>query len=533
VPSAPGAGASRRCAPALRPPRRRWAWALALLVLLAAAPRAGTAQEAVRLAPYPREEMRLVLGAGFAAILERHLEPATPADLLAWGLAGLNDVDPGFAVRRTARDIALLLQDRPLLARPAPAAVAREGPAAAGGAAADALTLFQQAGWAASPALRSAGAPRLIGESFEAVFAHLDPFSRYVTPEEAQAARERRIGEAGLGLRLAPARGGGGAVVVALSPEGPAAEAGLQPGVRVLAIDGVALRGRDPVIWAGLLEGPAGSAVTLLVEAQRRRREVTLTRALPIGSPVVAERADDVLLLRIPSFTAQTERQVSAAVLTALAERRPRAVLLDLRGNRGGLLSQAAAVADVFLNDGEAFRTIGRHPDASRIYATARPDLAEGLPLVVLVDGRTASSAEILAASLSDRGRAVVLGSGTTGKGLVQLVVPLPDGGELLMSWSRLVTPAGWPLQGVGVLPGLCTAGGAEAAAGNLAALRAGARPMGPAQARQRALRHPVPAPEAEALRAACPPGDAREGDVALARALAVDPVAMAAALAR
>jgi len=518
-------------APASRRGGGRLLRALVLALLLL--PGLAAAQEAVRNAPYPRDEMRLVLGAGFAAILERHLEAATPGDLLAWGLAGLTQIDPTLRAVRGAREVALFAGDRRLLARAIPAASAPEGPAAAGGAAADTLTLFQQAAWAASPALRSAGAPRLVSASFEAVFVHLDPFSRYVTPEEAQAARERRIGEAGLGLRLAPARSGAGAVIVALNPDGPAAAAGLRLGDRVLAIDGVVLRRRDAGVAAGLLEGPAGSAVALLVEAGRRRREVTVTRSLPIGSPVAAERIEDVLMLRIPSFSAHTERQVSAAVLTALAERPPRAILLDLRGNRGGLLAQAAAVADVFLGDGEAFRTIGRHPDASRIYATGRPDLSEGLPVVVLVDGRTASSAEILAASLSDRGRAVVLGTGTTGKGLVQLVVPLPDGGELLMSWSRLVMPAGWPLQGLGVLPGLCTAGGAEAAARNLAALRAGARPMGPAQTRQRALRHPVPMAEVEEIRALCPAGDAREGDVALARALAADRLAMAAGLAR
>ncbi|CAH0267797.1 S41 family peptidase [Roseomonas sp. CECT 9278] len=505
-----------------------------LAVLLLLLPGVVVAQEAVRNAPYPRDEMRLVLGAGFAAILERHLEAATPADLLAWGLAGLVQIDPTLRAVRTPREVTLFAGERRLLARPVPVASVNEGPAATGGAAADALTLFQQAAWAASPALRSAGAPRLIAASFEAVFVHLDPFSRYVTPEEAQAARERRIGEAGLGLRLAPSRPGAGAVIVALNPDGPAAAAGLSLGERVLAIDGIVLRRRDAGVAAGLLEGPAGTTVTLLVEGERRRRRtVAVTRSLPIGSPVASERIDDVLVLRIPSFTAQTERQVSAAVLTATAERPLRAILLDLRGNRGGLLAQAAAVADVFLGDGEAFRTIGRHPEASRIYATGRPDMAEGLPLVVLVDGRTASSAEILAASLGDRGRAAVLGTGTTGKGLVQLVVPLPDGGELLMSWSRLVMPAGWPLQGVGVLPGLCTAGGAEAAARNLAALRAGARPMGPAQARQRALRHPVPMAEAEAIRALCPAGDAREGDVAVARALALDQPALAAALAR
>jgi carboxyl-terminal processing protease len=487
----------------------------------------------VRNAPYPREEMRLVLGAGFAAILERHLEAATPADLLVWALAGLADIDPTLRVRRSGREVQLLAGDRVLLARALPAAAARDGPAAAGGAAADALTLFQRAAWAASAPLRSAGAPRLVGESFEGIFAHLDPFSRYVTPEEAQAARERRTGEAGLGLRLAPARVGSGAMIAALSPDGPAALAGLRVGEHVLAIDGIALRRRDAGVAAGLLEGPAGTAVTLLVQADRRRRTVTVMRTLPVGSPVTAERLDDVLVVRIPAFSLQTERQVSAALLTAAAERPLRGVVIDLRGNRGGLLAQAAAVADVFLGDGEAFRTLGRHVDASRIYATGRPDLAEGLPVVALVDGRTASSAETLAAALADRGRAVVAGTGTTGKGLVQLVVPMPDGGELLMSWSRLIMPAGWPLQGVGVLPGLCTAGGPEAAAQALTALRAGARPMGMAQARQRALRHPAAATEVEALRAACPPGDGQETDLALARALATDMLALAAAMPR
>nr|WP_246513832.1 S41 family peptidase [Neoroseomonas soli] len=473
------------------------------------------------------------MGAGFAAVLERHLEAATPADLLTWALSALTELDPALTVRRTARDVRLSAGEHTLLTRPAPPGIGREGPGSAGGVAADTLTLFQQAAWAASPTLRSAGAPRLIGETFEAVFNHLDPFSRYVTPEEAQAARERRTGEAGLGLRLAPGRGIG-ALIAALTPRGPAAEAGLRVGDRVLAIDGRPLRTRDAGTAAGLLEGPAGSEVRLLVEQRnRRRREVTLLRTLRVGTPVTADRQDEVLVIRLPGFSAHTDQQVAAALLAAQAQGPLRAVLLDLRGNRGGLLSQAAAVADIFLGDGEAFRTVGRHPEAGRIYVTALPDLSEGVPLVVLVDGRTASSAEIVAASLGDRGRAAVVGTVTTGKGLVQLVIPLPDGGELLMSWSRLVMPAGWPLQGIGVLPGLCTSGGPEQAARNLAALRAGARPMGPAQASLRALRHPVPAGTAEALRAACPPGDGQETDLPIARALVLDPLALAAAMSR
>lgn len=500
--------------------------------MLLALPGPAAAQEAVRNAPYPREEMRLVLGAGFAAILERHLDSATPADLLVWSLSGLVTLDPALSVRRRGQDMELRRGEAEVFARPLPGAAARGGITRAGGDAADALTLFQQAAWEASPALRQAGAPRLIRESFEAVFIHLDPFSRYITPEEAQSARERRTGEAGLGLRLAPGRGAG-AVVAALSASGPAAQAGLRIGDRILAIDGVALRTRDVGAAAGLLEGPAGSDVVLLVESNRRRREVTLLRTLPAGSPVTALREGDALVIRIPSFTAQTQRQVAAAIQAAFDQGSPRAIVLDLRGNRGGLLSQAASVADIFLGGGEVFRTQGRHPDSSRVYVGAPPDLSEGLPLVVLVDGRTASSAEILAASLSDRGRAAVAGTVTTGKGLVQLVIALPDGGELLMSWSRLIMPGGWPLQGVGVLPGLCTAGGPDSVAMMMAALRAGARPMGVLQARVRQLRAPVPLEQSEAIRAACPPGEVADGEVSAAVALALDPVALAAALPR
>lgn len=473
-----------------------------------------------------------MLGAGFASILERHLEAATPADLMLWGLAGIAALDPELALTRSGPEVALRRGERLLLARPLPEPAAGGAAAAAGGVAADRLTLFQQAAWGASATIRRAGAPRLVRATFEAVFAHLDPFSRYVTPEEAQQGRERRTGEAGLGLRLAPGRPAG-TVIAAISPDGPAAAAGLRVGDRVLAIDGIRLRPRDAAAAAALLEGPEGSRVVLLVQRGGRRENVVLRRSLPPGRPVTAERVDDVLVLRIPAFSGQTERQAAAALLAALSQWSPAAIVLDLRGNRGGLLGQAAAVADIFLGPGEAFRTLGRHPEASRIYLTAGGDLAEGRPVVVVVDGRTASAAEIVAAALADRGRAAIAGTTTTAKGLVQLVVPLPDGGELLMSWSRLVMPAGWPLQGLGVLPGLCMAGGTEATARALAELRAGARPMGAAQARQRALRHPVPAHEAEALRALCPPGEVAEPDLAAARALALDEVARSAAMPR
>jgi carboxyl-terminal processing protease len=148
-----------------------------------------------------------------------------------------------------------------------------------------------------------------------------------------------------------------------------------------------------------------------------------------------------------------------------------------------------------------------------------------------MVDGRTASAAEILAAALAERGRAAVLGTGTQGKGLVQILLPLPNGGELQVSWSRIVMPSGWPLQGAGLLPALCTAGGDEGAATALAALRAGQQPMGAALAQLRALRPPVSALEAAALRESCPGLDAVEREADFAQALVLDATAYRAAL--
>jgi carboxyl-terminal processing protease len=150
-----------------------------------------------------------------------------------------------------------------------------------------------------------------------------------------------------------------------------------------------------------------------------------------------------------------------------------------------------------------------------------------------MVDGRTASAAEILAAALAERGRAAVLGTATQGKGLVQILLPLPNGGELQLSWSRIIMPSGWPLQGAGLLPALCTAGGVEAAATALAALRAGQQPMGAVLARLRALRPPVSALESSALREFCPGLDGIERDADFGQALVLDAAAYQAALMR
>jgi carboxyl-terminal processing protease len=211
-------------------------------------------------------------------------------------------------------------------------------------------------------------------------------------------------------------------------------------------------------------------------------------------------------------------------------------VVVDLRGNRGGVLQQAVAAAAMLQANGVVAITSGRDPDAAHVFTADGRDLARYLPVVVLVDGGSASAAEILAASLADQRRAVVVGSSTLGKGLVQTILPLPDGGELLVTWSRVLAPLGWPIQALGVLPQVCTSLGQEALDRQLAALAQGRQPMAAALARERAARAPVPPAEALELRAACPAavGPAAAGqdaDLAAARFLISSPDAYATAL--
>jgi carboxyl-terminal processing protease len=183
----------------------------------------------------------------------------------------------------------------------------------------------------------------------------------------------------------------------------------------------------------------------------------------------------------------------------------PFGLVLDLRGNRGGVLHQAVLVADSLLPAGEIALAQGRDPDATQTFNAEGSDLTDGARLVVLVDGRTASAAEILAAALADDGRAVVIGSETLGKGLVQTITSLPDGGELFITWSRVLAPRGWPLQSLGVMPQLCTSLGPAAAEQQMAALGKGQNLLAPALAAARAMRAPVGVYNVLTLRDQCP----------------------------
>jgi hypothetical protein len=174
---------------------------------------------------------------------------------------------------------------------------------------------------------------------------------------------------------------------------------------------------------------------------------------------VVSSRDGSILVLRIAAFARNTTGQVAAALAAVQRPRPPSGIVLDLRGNPGGLLDQAVGLAGLFLPNGPIVSTVGRIAASDQYFAASgRVAVALRVPMAVLINGGTASAAEIVAAALQDAGRAVVVGSASYGKGTVQDVLRLPNGGELILTWARLIARGGYRMQHHGVVPTLCTA---------------------------------------------------------------------------
>ncbi len=473
--------------------------------------------------PFNEPAASAVFSTALAFIAPRTLEPVAIPQLTVWGLHGLTTLDPALATELRETEIRLLQDGRSVFAAPLPdAAKAAAWAALAASMAASASTVSEQ--------VRTAGTQGVISSFFDEMFNHLDPYSRYVPPAAADIDRGRRLGQAGLGLTLA--RGRNGLLVHEVQPSSPADDAGLRPGDRILSVDGRPVRAEAPATVEGWINGPDGSTVQLSWRAGGRVQQAEIERALVPPQTVWAERLDDVVLIRVSGFSRDTDDQFAAALEAAFTGHRVRGIMVDLRGNRGGLLRQAVAMVAQVLTEGIAVTTAGRNPDSSRAWpAGVGDDAAHGRPIVVMVDGRTASAAEIMAAALADNRRAVVVGSSTLGKGLVQTISPLPDGGELFVTWSRVLAPGGWPIQGLGVMPQVCTSLGEDALRAQLADLLRGQLQMAAALARHDAARAPLPAAQVVELRNDCPAAEGRDGDLTAAGFLLDHPGAYQTAL--
>jgi carboxyl-terminal processing protease len=465
-----------------------------------------------------------VFTGALAFIAPRTLEPESIPQLTVWGLHGLTALDPALETELRESTIGLVQNGKLVFSTAVPdnqtpeawSALAARMAAAASGV---------------SEPVRKAGTAGVIRSFFDELFNHLDPYSRYTPPGAAETDREHRSGQAGLGLVVV--RQGGAIDVSSVVPGSPADDQRIRPGDRILSIDGRTLRGEDAATVNGLIAGEEGTTVRLSWRSRNgRTHSQDIERALVPPVTVTAERQGDVLLIHITGFSTDTDDQFSDLLASGFQGHHVRGVIIDLRGNRGGLLRQAVAVVDAVVTGGIVATTAGRHPQSSRVWeGGSGPDQAHGRPIVVLVDGRSASAAEIMAAAIADSGRGVVVGSSTLGKGLVQTIAPLPDGGELFVTWSRVLAPLGWPLQGLGVMPQVCTSIGEDVLKVALGDLLQGRQDLADALARHNAARAPVPAAQVVELRNACPAAEGRDLDVEAAWFLLDHPAAYQAAL--
>ena len=297
---------------------------------------------------------------------------------------------------------------------------------------------------------------QLVNQSIQGAVDSLDDqFSHYFDPETYKRFQQSTNPSfSGIGVTVQPHERG--LVVAHVIPGTPAEKAGLRPGDRIVAVGRNTLAGHPSSYGIGMIKGEPGSEVTITVERDGARREVTLERA-EIVEPVVdgrlvSTRAGKYGHVVFTSFTSNSSAQVRQAV-DRLLDRGARGIVLDLRGNGGGLLNEAVDTASIFIPDGTIVSTDGRNR-ARHVYTATGGAIRGSVPVVVLVDRNTASSSEIVTGALQDRGRAEVVGTRTYGKGVFQEVRELPNGGALDITVGQYFLPSGKNIGGRGVSEG-------------------------------------------------------------------------------
>jgi carboxyl-terminal processing protease len=297
-----------------------------------------------------------------------------------------------------------------------------------------------------------------IEAAIQGMLSSLDPHSSYMDAAEYREMQTQTRGEyGGLGIEVTSEDG----IVRVVSPiDGtPAARAGIQAGDYLTAIDGESIVGLTLNEAVRRMRGQSGTNIVVTVARDGTDPfDVTLTREI-INVRAVTARVEggDLGIIRISTFNERTGDMLQDAIRTVRRDAggNLRGIVLDLRNNPGGLLDQAIEVSDAFLDGGEVVSTRGRQPEDVQRYNARRGDDLAGVPVVVLINGASASAAEIVAGALQDRNRALVVGTDSFGKGSVQTVIPLQGGrdGALRLTTARYYTPAGRSIQGAGITP--------------------------------------------------------------------------------
>jgi carboxyl-terminal processing protease len=296
---------------------------------------------------------------------------------------------------------------------------------------------------------------KMIDSAINGALQSLDPYSAYMSPEIFESVQTDTKGEfGGLGIEISMEAG----VVKVISPidDTPAAKAGIKAGDYIVKINGEQVQGKSLMEAVKMMRGPINSKINLTIrrKGEKKALEKTIIREIIQVKSVEAKMIkENIGYLRLKSFNNNSSGQLVEKINNLEKKNKPIGYILDLRNNPGGLLTQAINVTDFFLNDGEIVSTKGRRLVENRRFFAKKGDKVKGKPLIVLINGGSASASEIVAGALKDHKRAIILGENTYGKGSVQSIIPLSDGGGIRITVSKYYLPSGDSISEVGVMP--------------------------------------------------------------------------------
>jgi carboxyl-terminal processing protease len=298
----------------------------------------------------------------------------------------------------------------------------------------------------------------LVEAAINGMLTSLDPHSSYLPPDEFTDMRVQTRGEfGGLGIEVTQEEG----FIKVVSPmDGtPAAEAGVQAGDFITHVNGESVLGLTLDQAVDMMRGPVGSeiVITIVRKDVEEPFDVSIIRDTIKLTAARARLEGDTVVIRVTTFNDQTyvnlEEGLKKAVSDAGGMDKVNGFVIDMRNNPGGLLTQAIEVSDAFLDKGEIVSTRGRNPEDSERFNAEPGDLAEGKPIVVLINGGSASASEIVTGALQDHHRAIVVGTKSFGKGSVQTIIPLRGNGAMRLTTARYYTPSGRSIQALGIAP--------------------------------------------------------------------------------
>ena len=297
----------------------------------------------------------------------------------------------------------------------------------------------------------------VMDSAINGVLQSLDPYSAYMSPELFKEMQTDTRGEfGGLGIEIGMESG----VVKVISPidDTPAAKAGIKAGDYIVKIGKEQVQGKSLLEAVKLMRGPVGTSINLTVRRKNVKKpiEFTITRKIievqSVSSKIIGDQKN-LGYIRLKSFNENSDKQFLKSVKEFEKKPKIKGYVLDLRNNPGGLLTQAINITDFFLDDGEIVSTKGRKISETRKFFARRGDEVKGKPIVVLINNGSASASEIFAGALKDHKRAIILGENSYGKGSVQSIIPLTNGGGIRLTISKYYLPSGKSISEVGVTP--------------------------------------------------------------------------------